>query len=77
MSHREHEYAIYKGDTFIDIGTKKELALKFGCKPEYIEHLSTPVHYRRRFKNNESNSMIAVKLGPKLIDKNNNKGSEM
>ena len=41
------EYAIYKGDKFIDIGTAKELAEKCNVKPETIEFYATPSHLKR------------------------------
>ena len=60
----EKVYAIYKGDEFIDLGTKKELAERLGVKVRTIEYLLTPA-YRRKFKkskNNGENRMIAIRL---------------
>lgn len=40
-------YALYKGDEFIDIGTKVELAEKLGVDTKTIGHYSTPAYQRR------------------------------
>ena len=41
------EYAIYKGDDFIDIGTPKELSEKLGIKESTIEYYGTNTHHKR------------------------------
>lgn len=35
-------FALYKGDEFIDIGTKYDLAEKYGLTPDYIYWASSP-----------------------------------
>lgn len=40
-------YALYKGDELLEIGTKKELAEKFGVKTETIGYYSTTAYQRR------------------------------
>ena len=42
------EYAIYKGDKFLDIGTAEELAKKFNVTANNIRFLSTPSAKKRR-----------------------------
>ncbi len=57
-------YALYKGDEFIDIGTKEYLAKILNCKPAFIGYLSTPANKRRIDKRKKStNALITVKVG--------------
>lgn len=53
-------YAVYKGDEFIDLGTKEELAKKLGCKPESIAFMTTPC-YKKRIKGKE-NRLTVIKV---------------
>lgn len=55
------EYAIYKGDKFIDLGTREYLAKRFGVTEKYISFLASPTA-RKRGKKEDSNKLIAVKL---------------
>lgn len=57
---KENIYAVYKGDEFIDLGTRKELAEKLNLKPDTVKFLSTPT-YRKRIKN-RPNALIAIKI---------------
>lgn len=41
------EYAVYKGDKFIDLGTADYLAAKFGVKADTIRFRSTPTYKKR------------------------------
>lgn len=43
-------YALYRGDEFIDIGTKYELAKIIGVAPQTISFYASPT-YQRRTKN--------------------------
>ncbi len=52
------EYAIYKGDQFIDLGTVSKLAQKFGVKPDTIKFWSRP-SYLKRIKDN---ALIAIRI---------------
>lgn len=36
------EYALYKGDDFVDIGSKVELGEKYGLSPDFIAWTTTP-----------------------------------
>jgi hypothetical protein len=40
-------YAIYRGDTFIDLGTVRELAERLKFNEDTIRHMATPTHFRR------------------------------
>ena len=40
-------YALYKGEELLEIGTKKELAEKFGVRIETIGYYSTPAYCKR------------------------------
>lgn len=53
-------YAVYKGDTFIDVGTIKELAKRLMKKETSLLFMSTPA-YKRRHKEN-SNAIELIKL---------------
>lgn len=61
---KEKIYAIYKGDTFIDLGTKKELAKKMNCRTEFIGYLATPTNLRKiqKRKNKDNNALIAIRI---------------
>ena len=48
---KKREYALYKGDKFIDIGTKEYLAKLLNVKNETIEFYSSPT-YLKRVKDN-------------------------
>jgi hypothetical protein len=62
---KAHEFAIYAGDTFVDVGTARELAERMGCLPGHIKYLSTPAHRRKlkRSKKPTGRAKYAVKLG--------------
>lgn len=53
-------YALYKNDTFIDVGTAEELADRMGCDRKYIQLLSTPSIHKRAEGNNW---ILAHKVG--------------
>ncbi len=41
------EYALYKGEELIGMGTVKELAKKLGVKPSTISYYHTPTYINR------------------------------
>ncbi len=41
MGRKAKEYALYRGDEFLDIGTKKELCERHGVPFATLEHLTT------------------------------------
>lgn len=47
MSRKEAVYAIYKGDTFIDVGTAKELARSQGIKIKTVWFYASGASKRR------------------------------
>ena len=44
---KERVYAIYKGDEFVTLGTKKECAEYLGVNPSTISFMATPTHRNR------------------------------
>lgn len=53
------EFALYKGDRFIAIGTAEDLARSQGVTADTIRYYSTPAHLRRA---EGTNRFIAVRL---------------
>lgn len=47
MGRKVQEYAVYKGDNLVAMGTAKECAEHLGVTPKYIQWLSTPSGKRR------------------------------
>jgi hypothetical protein len=47
VSKKKHLYALYKADTFMDIGTKEYLANKIGVDVRSIEFYMSPTYQRR------------------------------
>ena len=45
------EYALYKGDEFISIGTIRELAELLGRPEDTVRFYHTPAYQKRNFKN--------------------------
>lgn len=41
MGRPAKEYALYRGDEFLDIGTKKELGEKYGIPCPTLDHMTT------------------------------------
>lgn len=58
------EYAIYQGDTFLDIGTIAELAEKFEVAPETVRFWGTTSYLKRSKKENGEfgDCKIVIKL---------------
>lgn len=65
------EYALYKGDEFLGIGTAEELASKYGGSASYIRWLSQPTALRR-FEKSKGERKIVVRLGPREKWEENN-----
>lgn len=55
------EYALYKGDKFIDIGTKEYLAKLLNVRKETIEFYAAPVQLKRV----KDNGYIVVRIEEK------------
>lgn len=45
------EYALYKGEELIAMGTKREIAEQLGVSPSTIGYYGTPVYARRTSDN--------------------------
>lgn len=52
------EYALYKGDKFIDIGTKEYLASLLNVRKETIEFYASPTQLKR----NRDNGYVVVRI---------------
>lgn len=61
---KQIEYALYKGDKFIDIGTKEYLANKLGVQPRTIQFYSYPSNIKRISNKNKkyAERYITIKL---------------
>ncbi len=55
---RMKEYALYKGDKFIDIGTKEYLAKLLNVRKETIEFYASPTQLKR----NKDNGYVVVRI---------------
>jgi hypothetical protein len=59
----KNEYAVYKGDEFICLGTVKECATYLGVKRSTIKYLLSPAYLKRIEKRKESKeTLIAIKV---------------
>lgn len=56
------EYALYKGETCLAIGTIKEIAEKTNVKEKTIKFYGTPSHIKRSEKSHIGNFKILIKL---------------
>lgn len=54
-------YALYRGDTFIDLGTKKYLAELMNVSIGTITYWGTPTN-KKRMKKNNSKGIIVIPL---------------
>ena len=45
------EYALYKGEEIIAMGTKREIAEQLGVSPSTVGYYGTPVYARRTSEN--------------------------
>lgn len=58
-----NEFAVYKGDEFIVMGTKEECADFLEVKPEYVSWLTTPAAKRRLEKmKNPEKAITAIRI---------------
>lgn len=57
---KENMYALYKGDKFIDLGTKEYLAKKLNVTPNTIYYYTTAA-YRKRIKD-YSKRLFVIKI---------------
>lgn len=59
---KNKEYALYKGEELLAIGTKKELADKFNVKEKTITYYMTPAHLKRNSKSHIGNYKVVIVL---------------
>ena len=56
------EYALYKGDNFLDIGTIKELSKRYNISVKTLRWYSTPC-YKNKIKNKKNiKSYVVVRI---------------
>ena len=55
------DYALYKGDTFLYIGTLSEIAQYLGVKYETVRFMNSSV-YKKRAKDNLNNRKVLIKI---------------
>ena len=61
------EYAAYKGDQLIGIGTAQEIADRMGVKKSTVQFYTTPTYKKRVAKRKRAKNYITVeKLGDEL-----------
>lgn len=56
--HDTNQFAVYKGEEFLGVGTARELAEQLGVMPETIEFYATSSNTKR----DHGNRRIAVRL---------------
>lgn len=56
------EYALYKGEECLAIGTRKELAKQFNIKLKTIDFYKSPAYLKRKQKSNKGNYIVVVCL---------------
>lgn len=63
-----NEYAVYKGDTFLTLGTAEECAAELGIKPSSVKWMATSTG-RKRFESrkDQSSAMTAIKIEPEGV----------
>ena len=63
-SAKPFEYALYRGDEFLDVGTIRQLSNRLGIKENTVRYLASNKHCERvsSRKASENGSLIAFKL---------------
>lgn len=54
------EYAVYHGDTFLDLGTAEELAERMNVKAETVRYRTRPT-YNRRFTD-DTKRIVVIRI---------------
>lgn len=60
MGRREKEYAVYKGEEFIDIGTAKELAERFNTTVKTIQWYAGSKRYKNQTHKKGGYTIVAI-----------------
>lgn len=50
---RVKEYALYRGDEFVDVGTLREMSERLGKNPDTLRFYGSPAHMRRSAQGGE------------------------
>ena len=58
VKNQKKEYALYKGDTFLAMGTIKEIASMMKVKPRTIAFYTTPTYKKRIAKGKNRREVI-------------------
>ena len=53
-------YAIYKGDTFVDLGTVAYLSKKYGISNQTIRYYASPIYRKRLIGKDLDNNRIVI-----------------
>lgn len=56
------DYALYKGDRFVDLGSKERLALVSGLSAETIERYSRPGRREKEGEGGDDPPWIVIKI---------------
>jgi hypothetical protein len=54
------DYAVYKGDEFICLGTAEECAKRLKVKPDTVRYYSKPAYFRKLEKRGKSKSALVA-----------------
>lgn len=57
-----NEYALYKGDNFIDLGTMSYLSKITGLKSNTLHYLGCPAYMKRLAKRKTTDAMVVIKI---------------
>nr|WP_249310053.1 hypothetical protein [Bacillus sp. FJAT-49736] len=59
---KKNEYAVYKGDSFICLGTMEQCAAYLGVKESSIKFYTSSAYKRRGAKRKDPNRLIVFKI---------------
>lgn len=60
---QDAEYAVYKGEDLVAMGTAFECAVELGVQPATIQFYSRPVHHRRaKARKNPEKAVVAIRM---------------
>ena len=65
---KQYTYAIYKGDEFIDVGTKEYIMEVFGITYNTLKSYSAPSYLKRIENNDRGNRLRVVKIDESEIE---------
>lgn len=54
------EYVVYKGESFVCLGTIKECAQRMGVLPETVRYYTTPAYQRKLAKRKRARNYLTV-----------------